>query len=79
MAADGNGKAFCGKRDVATANSNTVNDGLAHDASLMLRPWPIIRSSLQQLSSIVQAARLRFASQAVRHADLFGQFGIHVG
>ncbi len=32
----------------------------------------------QQLASIVQAARLRFASQAARHADLFGQFGIHV-
>ena len=33
----------------------------------------------QQLSSIVQAARLRFASQAHRHADLFGQLGIHAG
>ena len=35
--------------------------------------------ALRQLTSIVQAARLRFASQAVRHAELFGQFGIHVG
>ncbi len=35
--------------------------------------------ALHQLGSNVQAARLRFASQAVRHADLFGQFGIHVG
>ena len=32
-----------------------------------------------QLKSIVQAARLRFSSQALRHADLFGQLGIHVG
>jgi guanylate kinase len=32
-----------------------------------------------QLKSIVQAARLRFSSQAVRHAALFGQLGIHVG
>lgn len=33
----------------------------------------------QQLKSIVQAARLRFSSQALRHAELFGQLGIHVG
>ncbi len=33
----------------------------------------------QQLNSIVQAARLRFSSQALRHAQLFGQLGIHVG
>ena len=32
-----------------------------------------------QLKSIVQAARLRFSSQALRHAELFGQLGIHVG
>ena len=32
----------------------------------------------QQLNSIVQAARLRFSSQAVRHGELFGQLGIHV-
>jgi guanylate kinase len=32
----------------------------------------------QQLKSIVQAARLRFSSQAVRHAALFGQLGIHI-
>ena len=31
-----------------------------------------------QLRSIVQAARLRFSAQAVRHAELFGQLGIHV-
>jgi guanylate kinase len=31
-----------------------------------------------QLMSIVQAARLRFSSQAVRHAGLFGQLGIHL-
>ena len=30
-----------------------------------------------QLKSIVQAARLRFTLQAVRHARLFGQLGIH--
>ena len=33
----------------------------------------------RQLNSIVQAARLRFSSQALRHAELFGQLGIHVG
>jgi guanylate kinase len=33
----------------------------------------------QQLKCIVQAARLRFSSQAVRHAALFGQLGIHIG
>ena len=33
----------------------------------------------RQLKSIVQAARLRFSSQALRHAELFGQLGIHVG
>ncbi len=33
----------------------------------------------EQLKSIVQAARLRFSSQALRHAELFGQLGIHVG
>lgn len=32
-----------------------------------------------QLKCIVQAARLRFSSQALRHAELFGQLGIHVG
>ena len=32
----------------------------------------------EQLKSIVQAARLRFALQARRHAELFGQFGIHI-
>ena len=32
-----------------------------------------------QLKSIVQAARLRFSSQALRHAELFGQLGIHTG
>ncbi len=32
-----------------------------------------------QLKSIVQAARLRFSSQALRHAELFGQLGIHFG
>ncbi len=31
----------------------------------------------RQLKCIVSAARLRFASQAVRHATLFGQLGIH--
>ena len=31
-----------------------------------------------QLKSIVQAARLRFGLQAIRHADLFGQLGIHI-
>ncbi len=30
------------------------------------------------LKSIVQAARLRFALQALRHAELFGQLGIHI-
>ena len=30
------------------------------------------------LKSIVQAARLRFALQALRHAELFGQLGIHL-
>ncbi len=30
------------------------------------------------LKSIVQAARLRFGLQALRHADLFGQLGIHI-
>jgi guanylate kinase len=34
-------------------------------------------AACEQLKSIVQAARLRFASQAVRHATLFGQLGIH--
>jgi guanylate kinase len=34
--------------------------------------------AVQQLKSIVRAARLRFGSQAARHATLFGQFGIHV-
>jgi guanylate kinase len=34
--------------------------------------------AVQQLKSIVQAARLRFRPQAARHAALFGQFGIHV-
>jgi guanylate kinase len=33
----------------------------------------------RQLKSIVQAARLRFSSQAVRHGALFGQLGIHIG
>jgi guanylate kinase len=32
----------------------------------------------RQLLSIVEAARLRFSSQAARHAVLFGQLGIHV-
>lgn len=32
----------------------------------------------EQLRSIVEAARLRFASQALRHAELFGQLGIHI-
>ena len=32
----------------------------------------------EQLKSIVQAARLRFGLQAIRHADLFGQLGIHI-
>ena len=32
----------------------------------------------RQLLSIVEAARLRFSSQAARHADLFGQLGIHL-
>jgi guanylate kinase len=35
--------------------------------------------AVQQLKSIVESARLRFASQAARHAALFGQLGIHVG
>jgi guanylate kinase len=33
----------------------------------------------RQLAAIVSAARSRFALQALRHAELFGQFGIHVG
>ena len=33
----------------------------------------------RQLAAIVSAARLRFKLQALRHAELFGQFGIHVG
>lgn len=32
-----------------------------------------------QLKSIVQAARLRFSLQALRHAQLFGQLGIRAG
>ena len=32
--------------------------------------------ALQELSTIVAAARLRFRSQAARHADLFSQLGI---
>jgi len=32
--------------------------------------------ALEQLSQIIQAARLRFESQAARHADLFAQLGI---
>jgi len=32
----------------------------------------------RQLRSIVEAARLRFSSQAARHANLFGQLGIHL-
>ena len=32
-----------------------------------------------EFSCIVGAARLRFVSQARRHAELFAQFGIHAG
>lgn len=32
----------------------------------------------RQLKCIVEAARMRFALQALRHAELFGQLGIHV-
>ena len=35
-------------------------------------------AALQDLAKIVQAARLRFASQAVRHARLFSQLGLPV-
>jgi guanylate kinase len=34
--------------------------------------------AVRQLKSIVRAARLRFRSQAARHATLFGQLGIHI-
>ncbi len=33
----------------------------------------------RDLAAIVKAARLRFGMQARRHAELFGQLGIHVG
>ncbi|MCV6903976.1 MAG: guanylate kinase, partial [Achromobacter xylosoxidans] len=32
--------------------------------------------ALSELTQIVSAARLRFSSQAVRHAELFAQLGI---
>jgi guanylate kinase len=32
--------------------------------------------ALEQLTAIVRATRLRFASQAARHAELFTQLGI---
>lgn len=35
--------------------------------------------ALEQLKAIVVATRLRFRSQAARHADLFNQLGISVG
>ena len=34
-------------------------------------------ATLQKFSCIVSATRARFASQALRHAELFAQFGIH--
>ncbi len=36
-------------------------------------------TALNELCSIVQAARLRYASQAARHAELFQQLGIRSG
>jgi guanylate kinase len=34
-------------------------------------------TALDELTQIVSASRLRFSSQAARHADLFSQLGIH--
>ena len=36
-------------------------------------------TALDELRSIVSAAKLRYASQAIRHADLFTQLGIRSG
>ena len=36
-------------------------------------------AALRDLATIVEAARLRFASQAVRHAGLFSQLGLPAG